>query len=216
MIPLALAVPYFHLKMERLQTCRLRCLLVRCCEMGRAAVDQAVSSSTGEVVLANFTIHEGEPWLINDRGAGLEATGHDNCNFISKNGDILSLKFERAGFSDHMVPENLAKYYFIQHFRFIKSVWPRFLLLVLSPSHLLKYTSSDAEESGWHWKHCGKPGVWCNPIALQPRCQNWFHFSEPWIFERQKWWFEVYMFSSKVNISKYHEVTRCQNRSWHG
>ena len=68
--------------------------------MGRAPVDQAVSSSTGEVVLANFTIHEGEPWLINDRGAGLEATAHDNWNFISKNGDILSLKFERAGFSD--------------------------------------------------------------------------------------------------------------------
>ena len=99
--------------------------------MGRAAVDQAVSSSTGEVVLANFTIHEGEPWLINDRGAGLEETGHDNCNFISKNGDIPSLKFERAGFSDHMVPENLTKYYFIQHFRFIKSVWPRFLVLVI-------------------------------------------------------------------------------------
>ena len=131
MIPLALAVPYFHLKMERLQTCRLRCLLVRCCEMGRAAVDQAVSSSTGEVVLANFTIHEGELWLINDRGAGLEETGHDNWNIISMNGDMLSLKFERAGFSDHMVPENRTKYYFIHHFLFIKSVWPRFLLLVI-------------------------------------------------------------------------------------
>ena len=44
-------------------------------------------------------------------------TCHDNWNFISKNGDILSLKFERAGFSDHMVPENWTKYYFIQHFR---------------------------------------------------------------------------------------------------
>ena len=42
--------------------------------MDWAAVDQAVSSSTGEVVLATFTIHEGEPWLINDRGAGLKET----------------------------------------------------------------------------------------------------------------------------------------------
>ena len=73
---------YFHLKMERLQPRRFRCLLVRCCAMGRAAVDQAVSSSTGEVVPATFTVHEGEPWLINDRGAGLKETWHDNWNFI--------------------------------------------------------------------------------------------------------------------------------------
>ena len=43
---------------------------VRCCEM--AAVDQAVSSSTGGT--RHFCIHEGEPWLINDRGAGLKET----------------------------------------------------------------------------------------------------------------------------------------------
>jgi len=42
--------------------------------MGRAAVDQAVSSSTGEVVLATFTVHEGEPWLMNERRAGSKET----------------------------------------------------------------------------------------------------------------------------------------------
>ena len=50
------------------------CLAVRCCQIDPAAVDQAVSSSTGEVVLAAFTIDEGEPWLINERGAGLKET----------------------------------------------------------------------------------------------------------------------------------------------
>ena len=43
-------------------------------------------------------------------------------------------EFERAGFSDHMVPENRTKNYFIQHFRLIQSVWPRFLLLVMGAS----------------------------------------------------------------------------------
>ena len=74
------------------------------------------------------------------------------------------------------------------------------------------FTSLDAEESAWRWKHCGKPGVWCNPVALRPRCQNWFHFSEPWSFEQQKRRFEVYVFSSKISISKYHEVTRGRSR----
>ena len=157
MIPLALAVLYLHLKMERLQTCRLRCLhaclVVRCC-VHLAAVDQAVSSSTGEVVPATFTVHEGEPWLIDDRGAGLKETWHDNWNFISKNGDILSLKFVRAGFSDHMVPENRRKYYFLQHFRLIQSVWPRFLLLVIGASSEI-FNCFQTETSVW----CLVPGA---------------------------------------------------------
>ena len=53
---------------------------------------------------------------------------------FKRNDTLLSMKFERAGFSDHMVPENRTKYYFIHHFRLIQSVWPRFLLLVMGAS----------------------------------------------------------------------------------
>jgi len=45
---------------------------------------------------------------------------------------MLSLKFERAGFSDHMVPENRTKNYFIQHSS--HPVCRRFLLLVMGAS----------------------------------------------------------------------------------
>ena len=42
MIPFAFAVPYFDLKIERLQICRLRCLhpclAARCCEMDRCPI----------------------------------------------------------------------------------------------------------------------------------------------------------------------------------
>ena len=73
------------------------------------------------------------------------------------------------------------------------------------------FTSSDAEESAGHWKHCAKPGVWCNHVALRPRCQFFFFGT----LDLRTTKVEIRGLHVLIDdkISKYHEVARFQHRS---